>query len=399
MNKINYWVFKYLWILVLLPKSLQLLFLSILLIILLFKNKVNLIQNNSISFLLLTVSLIYFFSIVLNTITGVHDTERVLAAINSWIIFIESIIYLNIYLQLRLNKSIMNYYLFIDSVFLCIVYFIFLLLGEKGNFPFMPHSLAVIDWLENDATYRFAGYMEYSNLVIFYIFYVYRGSIEYLSKFKFKKIYQTFYAFMMLLVAQSTHSRSGIILIYILTIISLIAIWKRSISKFYMRYRYIIWPFILLFVLFGGVILYPKILYQYQVILNMRAGSNNMRNYIYEYSIQKMLSSSPIIGCGIKDSMPNSFYPMGSHSTYIGMFFKIGLIGGTLFLIAVINIIIKVIKLRASTKYLAIGKGAILAILLLCIVEDLDGANWNIVLFMVLVGYILNRYDVDYKEY
>ena len=58
-----------------------------------------------------------------------------------------------------------------------------------------------------------------------------------------------------------------------------------------------------------------------------REGSNATRGNIYSASIEKAFAESPLIGMGIKDLSPYDLIPYGSHSTYVGFFYKTGIIG------------------------------------------------------------------------
>lgn len=119
-------------------------------------------------------------------------------------------------------------------------------------------------------------------------------------------------------------------------------------------------------------------------VLSYRGDSNSTRMMIYTKSINKFLAESPIWGCGIKEVISGTGLPYGSHSTYLGMFYKTGIVGGVLYLLATAIAVVKLIIQKDNTKFKIRITFCFLIIFALMILEDLDGANWNIVIFMSL---------------
>jgi len=137
-----------------------------------------------------------------------------------------------------------------------------------------------------------------------------------------------------------------------------------------------------LFFVFSG--LYLEIYDTIMSIVNMREGSNNTRMSIYLNSIEMALYRNPFIGVGIKDYV-NGF-PLGSHCTYIGVFFKTGLIGLGLFMFIILLLTEKILKSKESRFV----KFIFLYFAVFFIFEDLDGANWLITMFFTFTAYYLN---------
>jgi len=127
-------------------------------------------------------------------------------------------------------------------------------------------------------------------------------------------------------------------------------------------------------------------------LINSRAGSNNTRMQIYSESIVLTFTKSPIWGLGIK-KISESGYPLGSHSTYIGVFYKTGIIGTLIFTGVLISIIRILIKVHNKTTFQAEAI-FLLMLLLEFAVEDIDGADWVIVLLFAIIGIIANRYKL-----
>ena len=122
-------------------------------------------------------------------------------------------------------------------------------------------------------------------------------------------------------------------------------------------------------------------------MLLARAGSNLCRLTIYESSIKLTIERSPVIGMGIKDMLSTLPYPYGSHSSYIGYFYKAGILGGIIYLCSFMIYAYKLFKWKKRdigdyTLFICI-----MLMLIWMILEDLDGANWGICYAFILMGY------------
>ena len=63
-----------------------------------------------------------------------------------------------------------------------------------------------------------------------------------------------------------------------------------------------------------------------QRILDARSDSTLLRFLVYQESIARALGNNPLIGEGVKVRGLTGFIPLGSHSTYIGLFYRGGLV-------------------------------------------------------------------------
>lgn len=136
--------------------------------------------------------------------------------------------------------------------------------------------------------------------------------------------------------------------------------------------------------------------------MNMRVASNGMRSYIYTSSITRMLRENPFIGIGIKDMIAQYGYPYGSHSTYIGVFYKTGIAGGLIYILSILYISTKTLKSKSKTNLHFLFKVSIVCALILMCVEDIDGTNWAIFLMYFLLsqlrGESQNEYESNYNN-
>ena len=117
-----------------------------------------------------------------------------------------------------------------------------------------------------------------------------------------------------------------------------------------------------------------------------------MRLAIYQNSIMTTLERNILFGNGVKYFFYD--YPLGSHSSVIGSFYKTGIIGFILFLTLYIKLTI--ISFKCFKKNPVVS-ATILAVLLFMIFEDIDGTNWLLIYFCFLYSGI-KRMSVRVKE-
>lgn len=387
----EYLMFKYLWLIVLLPKEVQFGVMGLMALGLYCKKSSTKLRlsKDVYALLLLSTNTIFAFSICYNVAITTHDSTRIFAAINTCLITFVSIAFYNYYKLYPVNVAKVGKYMLKNSIILMLIYMLYIAVGSRGNLSFMPFPLCGTDWLNGVQSLRFSGYMEYTNAVIFYVIQLIPASLYFIGA-QYSKFWQIVYLGVMLLIAIGTHSRSGSILIGIIVTVSLIYVFQEKIGYIYKKYRSQIF-------LVGGImaiilvaIFRVEIIKQFDDILNARAGSTGTRLYIYTASLHRMITKSPIIGCGIKDILDGTEYPYGSHSTYIGMLYKTGILGGGLYILATVYACHRVFKKR-PIGYGIIFHMCVLAIFALAIVEDIDGTDWNIVAQMTFYAiYISN---------
>ena len=113
------------------------------------------------------------------------------------------------------------------------------------------------------------------------------------------------------------------------------------------------------------------------------------------------LSDSPIIGIGVKyASALSNDAPFGSHSTWIGFFYKTGFVGLALYAILFYQIFRMQLGRAASKNSYEIVL-VINLIILYCYfsVEDLDATAWICVLFFSLFSARMNCGDAINEAY
>lgn len=375
----DYFVFKYMWLIAILPKSIQFVVLFSLTIWYFVRARYFKLKLNGISKMFFTVNVIYIVSIIASIFRNNHEISRIFAAFNTCAITFIGVIIYNFIYEKQLNIRKVSKYMFYNMIILFCIWGGYLLLGQNGNFSFMNGVLSSKDWVNNRETTRFQAYLEYVNLIVYMELYCLPLSIIYVKE-TYGKFVTTLYALASFFPIISSNSRTGLCCVAVLIITIILTINFSPILIFFMKHRAKCIAAILVMFIFGACIFYKEIFAGIGYFLTMRQGSTDTRMELYRDSIWKMLVESPILGCGIKDTW--KVIPYGSHSTYIGMFYKTGILGGTIFLCWGFRNLLKYLLKKDKVYYSIIMKVAIVCILGLSILEDLDGANWNIVMFM-----------------
>lgn len=380
-------LFKYIWIIAIMPKQIQFFLLGILAMYLINRSKIAL---DRISLFIIGYAITHVISIYINIIGNDYSSERILAAINTALVWLVAIL---IYLYYKNNKidigriikySIKN--LIIMNAFL-IIAMLFYYIFHINEVSIFRKALYGIDWYGGVNVIRFSGLLEYPNLVaLFFMIFYPISMIKYNNSSMLKKIVVSV---IFLLPVIFSRSRSGYILAIVAIGVCLLNDFLSSSKrKKYINVFFLMIIMIIVFILiFGGLDAIKNILI---TMFNSREGSNNTRMNIYAESIRMTMINSPIIGCGIKNFIGD--YPLGSHSTYIGIFYKTGLLGSVLFILALYNIVKSLIK---NLKYKRFIFGAVfcLAVLVIGIVEDLDGSNWFLSVYFAVIGITTNLYN------
>lgn len=329
----------------------------------------------------------------MNSFRGIHDTSRILAAFNTCLITYISIFFLDYYTRRKVDIDKLRYYMFLNFLILGLLYIVFIVFGDKANLSFL-HPLCGPDWLNGRYELRFRGYLEYTNLVVFMYLYCIPFAFSYLAK-RWKPLFVIIFEIGSLLIIIATNSRIGIVACSLTVLLSVIITIEKSVLRMFRKNKYLIGLITILFGVATFLAFKNRIENTFNTILALRQGSTSTRFGIYTLSLERMIKESPVIGCGIKDLIGGEGFPFGSHSTYLGMYYKTGLLGGTLFLFTIIFTVVKILKKPLTDEYIFFQKTVFLALLLCFALEDLDGADWNIAVFYSLLGVFLSYNTVS----
>lgn len=126
-----------------------------------------------------------------------------------------------------------------------------------------------------------------------------------------------------------------------------------------------------------------------------RAGSSELRFRVYELSIKSVLDQHPLLGFGVKHREDNiTVIPIGSHSTFISIFYKSGLLGFIALLGFVANYVFQALRLmfatRTSAENRSLAAGVVSFIPVLAF-DDIDALPLNAFIYFTMVGLVLNQ--------
>ena len=384
----RYAIFKYFWIIALMPKAVQLVLLAALLCLMAFRTDRKLQPDRFVWMQLFCLG-IFALSIVANALLGDHTMSRVFAAANTCAVTVVAVFFYHFYCRIQLDYKRLGRYATINLLILIGLWLVFRVTKGTFNLPILGRDLVVLDWVNGLEDKRFIGYLDYANLVVFMILFFYPLAMVYLQG---KRVLSLALTGMLFLVTEDTNSRTGLILVALLVLAYVVLELQKTFFNIYKRHRAQTWIFAILLVLIGAVACYDMILAIVDKIMGLRTGSNVMRLHIYSESLRKMWEESPLIGIGIKDMLVfgEQQYPLGSHSTYIGMFYKIGILGGTVYMISIIAMAVSMLKSKDKDRHLLMLKVCIVASLALMALEDIDGANWCVCFFYSLLALVRN---------
>lgn len=380
-HNIYYFLFKYLWFIAILRKEAQFIILMLLLAYIISLRK---LKFSMLAVSLLAVNTIYLFSIIYAAVFGGHELSRVLAAVNMCMISYAGITYFAVYSQINLDLDRMKKYMLTNLLVLAAVYVLFLFAGERGNVSFL-HLLCGYDVFNMKGGLRFRGYLEFTNCVVFMYLYCMPYAFSCVAG-KYGSFASKGFELLSLAVIFGSHSRIGIASCTGAVILSVLLAGKiRAV-----RTPKLLKAALLIALLILGLVLLDKIIAAVNFALDARAGSTSTRFYIYTESMKRMLKEYPLFGFGVRDRI-NGGFPYGSHSTYISMFYRVGLVGGSLFLLIVMIIIAKINNTPSVNKFMFLEKISFIALYACFIFEDLDGVDWSVAVFYALLGIFFNQ--------
>lgn len=126
-----------------------------------------------------------------------------------------------------------------------------------------------------------------------------------------------------------------------------------------------------------------------------RAGSSELRFRVYELSIKSVLDQHPLLGFGVKHREDNIMViPVGSHSTFISIFYKSGLLGFIALLGFVAHYVFQALRLIFATRTSAENRSlaaSVVSFIPVLAFEDIDALPLNAFIYFTMVGLVLNQ--------
>lgn len=223
------------------------------------------------------------------------------------------------------------------------------ILPEKFKIRFFD-SITLIKLLSNDYggngfVVRFNGFEVYqvASATLTLILAVYSYIYIYCKNFKnrYMKFIIIFSYYSMILVTLYFNRSRTIILGSILAL--LITLFIKYINK--KNYKKIIIYFIFIFIAITLISYFSGIL---DKLINIRPNSNRDRTFVYIKALETF-KIYPVFGVGIRYFISESAIPVGSHSTYLGVLMRSGIVGFLGIVMYKISILIKILN---NKKYI-----------------------------------------------
>lgn len=394
MNKLPYkiklnkdlFLFYLLWPIIIAPKEIQFVVILIVIIDLLRRHQ---LYFDILSYVMIVFITIYIFSIVYNLIVNSYELDRIMATINTFSLWILSLFVYAIFKSINVHIDAIKKITFINYCILIGLWLCSLLVYKvtnSSNINILNRSLYYTEWFGDVKVIRFVGFMDYPNLIVMFIMFFYPLYILFILDFR-NKFLKLILIITGLLPILTTFSRSGYLIVFTYVVaISFYYVYKKMNRKLFLSVTFIAFSITIGIV---GYTTFPKeISLMLHELLNAREGSNDSRSYLMMESIQVTLDNSPIVGMGIKVTSLIG-YPLGSHSTFLGFFYRTGIIGFITGTVLFLIITTKIVFSRGNLEK-TIMKISLLLIPLLLFVEDIDGANWLMVFYFLLVALIFN---------
>lgn len=389
-------IFKYLWFLIILPKTLQFFLLVAILLYCLYRGKRLKLSKTMVPFVLGVC--VQIIAITFQLISNNVDTDRLMASLNTSLIWIVGAFYFSLYSQskysqdsiIRLKKYVL--YNFIVIILLYILSKIYK--GTYINILGIQLALRRNDYISGSLGSRFCALME-TPLASSHFFLLSIPIIIYHStKYKRRHIVEIVIVIGAFISCAAAHSRIGIL-------ISLVALipYTFSLLEDYGVKKNLKIIVIGIIATVGLIYILFEFGYLYKTIASFflsREGSNNARFQVYKLSIEKAWKESPVIGIGIKYMM-NNYIPFGSHSTYVGFFYKTGFLGCGLFLWGFYNVISRV---KNTTRHFTHGMELFVAFLIyfaFLVFADIDGIDWVMACLFSMWGLLSNMNNIPSK--
>ncbi len=382
--RIEYAVFQFLWLIVMLPKPVQLLALYAILFVMLHRSGWRCLKN-PVSLGMLILMGVHLFAIAFNLLVLDTDEGRFTAAMNTLLLWPLGAGYYACYLYVKPDLEQIGRYccfnllvLFLEAVAAAVLYRL------TGLDEIWIGDKALYSWVQfNDVkTTRFIGFNDFSNMNMIYAMLMFMLSLAYL---RYQRLtWRLVATAMFLFVIWQIRSRSGLLLAGGSLVMCVVEWIPR-------RYRKLTVCLAVVGGLAVGVLLFGKLL---DILLNRiifrNASSNGLRLLIWRTSLEEVWNLSPLWGMGIKRIFITG-YPLGSHSTYLGFFYKTGILGTAVGLFTILRANWSVFRNLKRSPYLRMVSLFLLSFVILLVLEDIDGSNWFMVLYFSTLALLSRR--------
>ena len=378
----EYWLFAFLWPVIIVPKTVQLPLL-LLLAIILYLSSWKSFKLTKVSIAMLCLFFVHIFAIAFNLLFLNGESSRALAAVNTALLWLISAFFISYYSNRNIDIVRIGKYCCINVYILGILALLTIYLyyfKSYNEYVLFGKPLFGITSIAGQQTTRFFALNDYSNMNLIFIMEMFVLSVPYINSkgfiSKLSILLITFISVVLL------HSRSGFVLYGISVLWFLIC----NVPK---RYRRAV-NILLIIIALAILVLFSKQIWSIFInkIIFGNISSNNFRITLITASYKEALDQSPIWGMGIKEYYSEG-YPLGSHSTYVGFFYKTGIIGVILGLYIFFKANFDMLNNASRSIHFKPIVMFLLSFIVLFAIEDVDGTNWSIIIYftmLVLVG-------------
>lgn len=370
---LDYSLFYALWVLILVPNQwYQFLIITIIVLLLLWKSEFRIsISNSSILFLLWLF--IYLFAILIRGTQEDITFQRFIAELLKLISTGYALFFYNYYRKADFNSSVVrnvvkvNYFV----LFLITVLYLFFPILKPTLFG---RELFSIEWFPH-MRIRLAAYFEYATLIGQFILFSY--PILFLKPQK----HMENILISLLLTICSYFSGARILLVCMLVLLASLLldyILFKTNLKLTKKNTFIL----------GMTFLFITACFSYNIwsiiekIIMYRNQSTITRMIVYQESIIEVLKGNILFGQGIRIPSSEGIF-LGSHSTYISVFYRTSLLGIVLYFSAFI-----LLYKEAISKNYKIYRLFFYTLLCYTLFEEIDPNHWSIVLLFSTFGIV-----------
>lgn len=370
---LDYSLFYALWVLILVPNQwYQFLIITIIVLLLLWKSEFRIsISNSSILFLLWLF--IYLFAILIRGTQEDITFQRFIAELLKLISTGYALFFYNYYRKADFNSSVVrnvvkvNYFV----LFLITVLYLFFPMLKPTLFG---RELFSIEWFPH-MRIRLAAYFEYATLIGQFILFSY--PILFLKSQK----HMENILISLLLTICSYFSGARILLVCMLVLLASLLldyILFKTNLKLTKKNTFIL----------GMTFLFITACFSYNIwsiiekIIMYRNQSTITRMIVYQESIIEVLKGNILFGQGIRILSSEGIF-LGSHSTYISVFYRTSLLGIVLYFSAFI-----LLYKEAISKNYKIYRLFFYTLLCYTLFEEIDPNHWSIVLLFSTFGIV-----------
>ncbi|HGI1937731.1 capsule biosynthesis protein CapK [Streptococcus agalactiae] len=370
---LDYSLFYALWVLILVPNQwYQFLIITIIVLLLLWKSEFRIsISNSSILFLLWLF--IYLFAILIRGSQEDITFQRFIAELLKLISTGYALFFYNYYRKADFNSSVVrnvvkvNYFV----LFLITVLYLFFPMLKPTLFG---RELFSIEWFPH-MRIRLAAYFEYATLIGQFILFSY--PILFLKPQK----HMENILISLLLTICSYFSGARILLVCMLVLLASLLldyILFKTNLKLTKKNTFIL----------GMTFLFITACFSYNIwsiiekIIMYRNQSTITRMIVYQESIIEVLKGNILFGQGIRIPSSEGIF-LGSHSTYISVFYRTSLLGIVLYFSAFI-----LLYKEAISKNYKIYRLFFYTLLCYTLFEEIDPNHWSIVLLFSTFGIV-----------